>query len=598
MKRILALIICIFICSVNCFSQKRKTIDRTKSETVHSTKKTQPKVSSSSEKGNTNKPKVVATTPKQSNKQPARSTSKSHYFSISSQYVSFGSDGGNRTFTVSSSAAWKISVNTANWGHLSRSGNTLYLRVDANNSSSSRTDYFTISSGSKSIRVDISQGKGNSLTVSSESLSFPSAGGSRTITVNSSSSWKIGTKTYDWGHLSTNGNTITLRVDANTTTSSRTDYFTVKAGNLEKRINISQSGGTASSSKDATIKSVSVSNNADVDGEKGLSVNVSFNISGMKGHSGKVSCYFYDTSGNALIDTNDSYGTTGNPSCVAVSRSINPGYDNTAYTDFDVKIPYKELHLSSTYSRTLRVDVIIWDYSSGGGHELTRKSGTTFTCVPNISYLKVDGSTTDKSKYFGESGGREYYSVNTSASSYETWGVPSWCRIENKTSSGFSLVCERNNSRSSRNDYMKVKAAGKEIRIDIEQAASSGPTASITSIEQVHNIMNGFVKGMNIKLKFDVSGMQGRTVRATAWFYYADNSTKLNNAYGNQVSVSKSDTAPYENTTFTMTLFMPYQGLNMAYGWSGSLTFDIAIYDSSGNKLTRQDNNSFTFSNF
>ena len=598
MKRILALIICIFICSVNCFSQKRKTIDRTKSETIHSTKKTQPKVSSSSEKGNTNKPKVVATTPKQSNKQPARSTSKSHYFSISSQYVSFGSDGGNRTFTVSSSAAWKISVNTANWGHLSRSGNTLYLRVDANNSSSSRTDYFTISSGSKSIRVDISQGKGNSLTVSSESLSFPSAGGSRTITVNSSSSWRIGTKTYDWGHLSTNGNTITLRVDANTTTSSRTDYFTVKAGNLEKRINISQSGGTASSSKDATIKSVSVSNNADVDGEKGLSVNVSFNISGMKGHSRKVSCYFYDTSGNALIDTNDSYGTTGNPSCVAVSRSINPGYDNTVYTDFDVKIPYKELHLSSTYSRTLRVDVIIWDYSSGGGHELTRKSGTTFTCVPNISYLKVDGSTTDKSKYFGESGGREYYSVNTSASSYETWGVPSWCRIENKTSSGFSLVCERNNSRSSRNDYMKVKAAGKEIRIDIEQAASSGPTASITSIEQVHNIMNGFVKGMNIKLKFDVSGMQGRTVRATAWFYYADNSTKLNNAYGNQVSVSKSDTAPYENTTFTMTLFMPYQGLNMAYGWSGSLTFDIAIYDSSGNKLTRQDNNSFTFSNF
>lgn len=515
MKRILTLTICILICSVTCFAQKRKTIDRTKTETVHSTQKTQPKVSSSTEKGNSNKPKVVSTAPKQSQKKPVKSTSKKSYFSISSQYASFGSDGGNRTFTVSSSAAWKISVNTANWGHLSRSGNTLYLRVDAN-----------------------------------------------------------------------------------TSTSSRTDYFTIKSGNLEKRINISQSGNTQTTSKIATIKSVSVSNNADVDGEKGLSVNVSFDISGMKGHSGKVSCYFYDTNGNALIDTNNSYGTTGNPSCVAVSRSINPGYDNTVYTDFDVKIPYKELHLSNTYSRTLRVDVIIWDYSSGDGHELTRKSGTTFTCIPNISYLKVDGTTTDKSKYFGESGGREYYSVNTSASTYETWGVPSWCRIEDKTSSGFTLVCERNNSRSSRNDYMKVKAAGKEIRIDIEQAASSGPTASITSIEQVHNVMNGFVKGMNIKLKFDVSGMQGRTVRATAWFYYADNSTKLNNAYGNQVSVSRSDTAPYENTTFTMTLFMPYQGLNMAYGWSGSLTFDIAIYDSSGNKLARQDNNSFTFSNF
>lgn len=598
MKRILALIICISIFSINCYPQKRKTIDRTRKETVRSTQKTQPKVSSSTENGNTNKPKVVSATPKQNQKQSVKSTSKKSYFSISSQYVSFGSDGGNRTFTVSSSGTWKISVNTASWGHLSRSGNTLYLRVDANNSSSSRTDYFTISSGSKNIRVDISQERGNSLTVSSESLSFSSTGGSRTITVNSSSSWKIGTKTYDWGHLSTNGNTVTLRVDANTSTSSRTDYFTIKSGNLEKRINISQSGNTQTTSNNATIKSVYVSNNADVDGEKGLSVKVSFDVSGMKGHNGRVSCYFYDSNGNALIDRNNRYHTSGTPSNVSSSEDIKPRYENSIYTDFEIKIPYSELHLSSTYSRTLRVDVIVWDYYSGSGKEVVRKDGTTFTCVPNMSYLKVDGTTTDKSKYFDESGGREYYSVNTSSSTYETWGIPSWCRIEDKTSSGFTLVCERNNSRSSRNDYMEVKAAGKEIRIDIEQAASSGPTASITSIEQVHNVMNGFVTGMNIKLKFDVSGMQGRTVRATAWFYYADNSTKLNNAYGNQVRVSKSDTAPYENTTFTMTLFMPYQWLNMAYGWSGSLTFDIAIYDSSGNKLTGQDNNSFTFFNF
>ena len=250
MKRILTLTICILICSVTCYSQKRKTIDRT--ETVRSTQKTQPKVSSSSEKRNTNKPKVVASTPKLSKKQPVKSTSKSHYFSISSQYVSLGANGGNRTFTVSSSAAWKISVNTASWGHLSRSGNTLYLRVDANNSSSSRTDYFTISSGSKSIRVDISQGKGNSLSVSSESLSFPSSGGSQTITVNSSSSWRIGTGTYSWGHLATAGNSVTVSLDTNVSTDSRTDYFTVVSGNKSLKINIRQEGknvGVASSYK-------------------------------------------------------------------------------------------------------------------------------------------------------------------------------------------------------------------------------------------------------------------------------------------------------------------------------------------------------------
>lgn len=501
MKRILTLTICILICSVTCFAQKRKTIDRTKTETVRSTQKTQPKVSSSSEKRSTNKPYS-------------------------------------------------------------------------------------------------SQVKRNSLTVSSETLSFSSAGGSRTITVNSSSSWRIGTRTYDWGHLSTNGNTVTVRIDANTSSNSRTDYFTLKSGNLEKRINISQSGNTISYSKSATINSVKVYNDADIDGEKGLSIKVSFDISGMKGHSGKVSCYFYDSSGNALIDTNGSYGTNGSPSNVAVSRSINPNYDNSEYTNFEVKIPYKELHLSGTYSRTMQVNVIIWDYSSGEARKLTQKRGTTFTCIPNIVYLKVDGAATDKSKYFSKSGGREYYSVNTSASTYETWGVPSWCRIENKTSSGFALVCERNTSRSSRSDYMKVKAAGKEIRIDIKQEASSGPTASITSVEQFHNVINGYVKGMNLKLKFDVSGMKGRMVKATAWFYYADNSTKLNNAYGGQVSVSSSDRASYENTTFTMNLFMPYSGLNMAPGWSGSLSFDIVIYDGSENVLARKNNYSFTFSNF
>lgn len=209
---------------------------------VRSTQKTHPKVSSSSEKGNANKSKVVATIPPKKLKQSVRSTSKKSYFSISSQYVSFGADGGNRTFTVLSSAAWKISVNTEKWGHLSRSGNTLYLRIDANNSSSSRADYFIISSGSKSIRVDISQGKGNSLTVSSEFLSFASSGGSQTITVNSSSPWKIGISTYSWGHLTTAGNSVTVSLDANVSAETRTDYFTVVSGNKSLKINIRQEG--------------------------------------------------------------------------------------------------------------------------------------------------------------------------------------------------------------------------------------------------------------------------------------------------------------------------------------------------------------------
>lgn len=213
----------------------------------------------------------------------------------------------------------------------------------------------------------------------------------------------------------------------------------------------------------------------------------------------------------------------------------------------------------------------------------------------DISYLKVDGNTYDKTSYFGESGGREHFDVSTSASSYETWGVPSWCSIENKTSTGFTLVCTRNTDSSSKSGYMIVEAAGQEIRIDIKQEASSGPSANITSIEQEDNVFSGNSKGMRINLEFDVSGMQNRTVKATAWFYYGDNTTKLNNGYGGQVNVSKSDIAPYENTTFTMTLFMPYQALNMAPGFNGTLSFDVVITDSSGKTLVRKNNNTFTY---
>lgn len=587
MQRKFILFIICFIFVNFTFAQQRKTIDRSKQTVSQKTNNN----SSSAKRNN-----ATSNTSKGNTTSSSQRTTSPFYFSISSTNVDFSEAGGSKSFSISASNSWTISTNTASWGHLTRSGNSLLLKVDANTSTSQRSDYFIISSKNKDIRVNIKQSGANTLTVSSSELSFDSSGGTKTITVSSSNSWSIGTKTYDWGHLTVSSNSVSVRIDPNNTANSRTDYFTIKSGNLEKRINISQTGSSSATSINGTFKTVTVNNDAEVDGKKGLSIKVSFDVSGMKGHDGKVSCYFYDSDGNALKDLNNNYGTNGSTRYVAVSKSITPGYDNTTYTDLEIKIPYDELHLSGTYARNLRVDVLLWDYQSGTGKEITRKERTSFYCVPNISYLKVDGTTSDKSKYFRESGGREYYSVSTSASSYETWGGPSWCSIENKTASGFTLVCHKNTERNKRSDWMKVKAAGQEIRIDIEQAACSGPTATITSVEQEHNVFNGYNKGMNIKLKFDVSGMLNRTITATAWFYYADNTTKLNNGYGGQVNVSRSDTAPYENTTFTMTLFMPYQGLNMAPGFNGSLSFDINITDSSGNSLVRKNNYSFNYS--
>lgn len=83
------------------------------------------------------------------------------------------------------------------------------------------------------------------------------------------------------------------------------------------------------------------------------------------------------------------------------------------------------------------------------------------------SYLTVD-SKTEVSTTFSSSGGSETFYVKTDAGSWETWGVPSWCEITNKTATSFTIKCE-NNSGLKRTDWMKIKAGGKEVRIDITQ---------------------------------------------------------------------------------------------------------------------------------
>ena len=174
-----------------------------------------------------------------------RGTSSSSTLSVSKSNLSFSSYGGTETINVSG-PSWSISVNPASWGHLTRSGNTLTLKVDANSSSSSRTDYFNLKSGSQEIKVNVSQ-SGSSyssspyLNVTKKEMFFASEGGQESITISTNNTWKISTNTNSWGHLKQEGNTLTLSVDANYTGNQRTDYFVLSAGGIEKRINITQS---------------------------------------------------------------------------------------------------------------------------------------------------------------------------------------------------------------------------------------------------------------------------------------------------------------------------------------------------------------------
>ena len=274
------------------------------------------------------------------------------HLNVSSDNISYSYSGGTRTITVYTDGEWQISTGTAGWGHTSISGNTITLRIDENTSSSSRTDYFVIKSGSKEKRINISQdGKPTTwLSVSTENVYFGKDGGSRTITVSTNGKWEIGVGTASWGHTSISGNTITLRVDKNNTGDERTDYFTVVAGDKKVRINITQAGGPS-----AEVNRVWVEHNVKRTGYNSvfnpyfgwqqvpytynvMRIHIDFDVNNMKGKTIRVCAFFFDEDGDELTTSNNQFRAPDGQ--VTVQNTGTATYENSNWSDYVLEIPY------------------------------------------------------------------------------------------------------------------------------------------------------------------------------------------------------------------------------------------------------------------
>lgn len=453
---------------------------------------------------------------------------------VSSDEITFNNNGGSKDVRIESDGYFHIVGNSPEWITITKYNNSISFNVKEN-PGTYRTYNYGIESGSIKKNIKISQaGKSATrLNVSTDDISFSPSGGSRSITVSTDGEWHISTRTDDWGRTSINGNTIILTVGENNG-EYRTDYFVIKSGSIEKRINISQSG------KSATHLSASPDY-------------VSFSS------SGGTRTITVSTDGEWRISTGTAeWGHTSiSGNTIRLRVDANDGDSRTDY--FVVK----------SGSMEKRINI------SQDGKPATRLSVST----ENVS--------------FGKDGGRRTITVSTNGEWRIGVGTASWAHTS-ISGNTITLRVDENDSGDERTDYFTVVAGDKDVRIDISQ--EGGPSAEINRIRQKHNVINGYSKGMQIEVEFDVSNMKGKRVTATALFYFGDNTTPLNSAWGGQVSISKSDTAPYTNTTFTMNLFIPYQNLNMAPGWSGNLSFDIVIKDSNGKKLARENNQSFTYS--
>lgn len=205
------------------------------------------------------------------------------------------------------------------------------------------------------------------LNVSDDDIYMSADGGSTEISITTDGEWYIDVDVTSWGHLTKSSNSVTLQLDENSSSSSRTDYFVIKSGNYTKRVNITQEGDT---SPKANIESIWVDHNVYQNNYKGMKIHVKFTVENMNGNTIYAYAYFYwgnnttplhDPNGNNLSFYN--YGT--------------PSYDNARFDDFVIFVPYAGLNMQPGQgSVSLSFDISI---RTSSGSELDRNDNTQFT---------------------------------------------------------------------------------------------------------------------------------------------------------------------------------------------------------------------------
>lgn len=275
-------------------------------------------------------------------------------------------DGGGRAFDVDTDGFLEINSYLGDWGTLYLTGNTILIYIKENPNSSTRSGYFIVKSGSIEKRVNILQDAKTAtlLEASRTNINISHTGGTRTITVECDDNWEIGVGTARWIDLSTSGNTITLEIEENPDIESRDDYFTIKSGNLEKRITIEQSGNNKPR---ASIDRIWVDHNDYYNGYKGMRIHVDWNVTNCRNKTIYIVYEFYKSDNQTSINL---YGISKSQ----LQYKLKPEYTETSYSDSWQFIPYASFNYlpSGDYS----FDVVIKDDS---GKTLVRNENNTFT---------------------------------------------------------------------------------------------------------------------------------------------------------------------------------------------------------------------------
>jgi len=115
-----------------------------------------------------------------------------------------------------------------------------------------------------------------------------------------------------------------------------------------KQINMS----TISAKIDKVVPEYNISQN----GQQGMNIRVSFSVLNMLNKKGQCNAYFYNSSGNPLMDKNKKYHTNSGKVCSWYTYT--PAHANCVYNDFLIFMPYEELHVEGRHSLKFQVEIL------------------------------------------------------------------------------------------------------------------------------------------------------------------------------------------------------------------------------------------------
>lgn len=395
-----------------------------------------------------------------------------YYLTVSPTSMSFGADGGSKSFTVSSykrkvldgveqsgDTSVSLKSTTISGTGFSLSGTT--VTATANETTSNRTGTVTITQNesNKTATISLSQSADSVssygewvITVSANPTSVSSSGGTSTITASAKRTiyWESGDVTEETGNptLSTNLGSLsstsspsTLTLGENTSTSSRTATITASYSGKSATCTVTQSGATPSTTYTFSVNPYKVS----VDSSGG---------------SGSVTITSYKTVGSSTYDVDYSIDSSTLPSWAT--------YSNGRFT------------ISSNSSTSSRSANVYFTQSESGKRDYATISQSGY--VPpadNYVFTWDDGTTTDQSMslpYQGSSAASDFVVISTKNGSGQSWSVsskPSW--VGTSTSGNTLNVTVDANSGSARNGTIVLTQSGsnKTLEINVSQAAYS-----------------------------------------------------------------------------------------------------------------------------